>query len=174
MRPEVERDKCGVPTQPPDQGLWSTFVQPFKTQGSLYVETFYLFKCCLEFQSILCLKKVSRTLLETRSEGRTPAWGVYIDPCLRQAGSGNHPWPSPPALRPFHMLCVIHFHSVCLHQPVSVPAGLRSALSMQASLCMSLPRKGLCAHVSCEMPAEGRNEFLETHVSRSLPLIICY
>ena len=30
---EVERDKCGVPTGPPGQGLWSTFVQPFKTQA---------------------------------------------------------------------------------------------------------------------------------------------
>lgn len=138
------------------------------------METVYLFKCCLKFQSILCLKKVSRTLLETCREACTPAWGVYIDPCLRQASSGNYPWQSPPALRPFRVLCVIHFHSVCLHQPASVPAGLRAALLMQASLCVSLPRKGLCAHVSCRMPAEGRSEFLETHVSYGLPLIICY
>ena len=121
----------------------------FQNPGSLYVETFYLFKCCLKFQSILCLKKVSRTVLEACSEGRTLAWGVYIDPSLPEPGRLWKPSPAiPSSPSSFPRVCVIHFHSVCPHQPASVPAGLRAALSMQASLCVSLPRKGLCAHVS--------------------------
>lgn len=81
-----------------------------------------------EISKHFMFEKVSEDALGNMQGGVHPSLGVCIDPCLETGQLWEPSLAVPSSPRPFRVLCVIHFHSVCLHQPASVPAGLRAVL----------------------------------------------